>query len=104
MEAKLEAKLGMALDDIAGQHKRPYRGRYRREGMGDERREYGPSKGRPPRTGPSAAPENDRRKVQVENLNYKTSWQDLKDHMRAAGTVERADVLTDREGKATGRG
>ena len=34
------------------------------------------------------------------NLSYETTWQSLKDHMRQAGEVIRADVLTDR---ATGR-
>lgn len=34
------------------------------------------------------------------NLSYETTWQTLKDHMRQAGEVTRADVLIDR---ATGR-
>jgi hypothetical protein len=34
------------------------------------------------------------------NLSYETTWQSLKDHMRQAGEVTRADILTDR---ATGR-
>ena len=40
------------------------------------------------------------RGVFVGNLSYETSWQNLKDHMRQAGEVTRADVLMDR---ATGR-
>ncbi len=118
----------MALDDIVGDRKRSYRGGGRR-GEGDrerdrekdrehrdyggyreyrdsrehreyrEYREYRSTKPRGPRD-----PEEDKRKVLVENLNYKTSWQDLKDHMRGAGTVERADIVIDREGKSTGKG
>ena len=34
------------------------------------------------------------------NLSYETTWQTLKDHMRQAGEVTRADVLMDR---VTGR-
>ena len=34
----------------------------------------------------------DSRKVYVGNLDYSTSWQDLKDHMRSAGDVIRAEV------------
>lgn len=34
------------------------------------------------------------------NLSYETTWQSLKDHMRQAGEVTRADVLMDR---STGR-
>merc|ERR1712194_623302 len=33
--------------------------------------------------------------VYVGNLAYETSWQDLKDHMRAAGNVDTASVIMD---------
>ena len=33
------------------------------------------------------------RRVWVGNLDYRVSWQDLKDHMRSAGEVVRAEVL-----------
>lgn len=46
----------------------------------------------------------DGKKVYVENLNYKTSWQDLKDHMKTAGTVTFAELFTKRSGASKGSG
>jgi RNA recognition motif-containing protein len=43
---------------------------------------------------------SDNRRVYVGNLAYEVTWQDLKDHMKAAGLVVRADVLMD---EPTGR-
>ena len=40
--------------------------------------------------------------VYVWNLSYDTSWQDLKDHMRKAGNVDQATVLTDSSGNSIG--
>jgi len=37
-------------------------------------------------------------RVWVGNLSFKTSWQDLKDHMRAAGNVVRAEVFLEADG------
>ena len=42
--------------------------------------------------------------VYVWNLAYETSWQELKDHMRRAGNVDQATVLTDTEGQSIGCG
>jgi len=42
--------------------------------------------------------------VYVGNLAYETSWQDLKDHMRAAGNVDKADVLQNNDGRSKGCG
>merc|ERR1712008_4642 len=42
--------------------------------------------------------------VYVSNLDFRISWQDLKDHMRRAGNVKFCDVLKDGEGKPTGCG
>lgn len=42
--------------------------------------------------------------VYVWNLAYETSWQDLKDHCRAAGNVEQATILTNPEGRSLGCG
>jgi RNA recognition motif-containing protein len=44
--------------------------------------------------------QNSSRGVFCGNLSYETTWQALKDHMRQAGVIVRADVLIDR---ATGR-
>jgi len=44
------------------------------------------------------------RKVIVENLASSTAWQDLKDHMRAAGTVDYVKVYVDSEGDSTNAG
>mmetsp|Transcript_25887 Transcript_25887/g.36302 ORF Transcript_25887/g.36302 Transcript_25887/m.36302 type:complete len:502 (+) Transcript_25887:82-1587(+) len=42
--------------------------------------------------------------VYVWNLAYETSWQDLKDHMRQAGNVDQATILTNSEGRPMGCG
>jgi RNA recognition motif-containing protein len=49
----------------------------------------------------SAGPTN---RVYVGNLPWQTSWQDLKDHMRKAGNVTRADVFIDETGRSKGCG
>jgi RNA recognition motif-containing protein len=41
------------------------------------------------------APPTNNASVYVWNLTYDTSWQDLKDHMRKAGNVDSATILTD---------
>jgi len=40
--------------------------------------------------------------VYVGNLAFETSWQDLKDHMRAAGNVDKADILQADDGRSKG--
>lgn len=42
--------------------------------------------------------------VYVGNLAFETSWQDLKDHMRAAGNVDQANVLMSDDGRSKGCG
>jgi RNA recognition motif-containing protein len=42
--------------------------------------------------------------VYVGNLSYDTAWQDLKDHMRQAGNVNQANVLTTDNGRSKGCG
>lgn len=42
--------------------------------------------------------------VYVWNLTYETSWQDLKDHMRKAGNVDQATIMTDADGSSMGCG
>jgi len=43
-------------------------------------------------------------RVYVGNLKYDASWQDLKDHMKQAGSVVSGDVMTIRGGKSRGCG
>lgn len=43
-------------------------------------------------------------KVFVSNLAYEVGWQDLKDHMRNAGNVLRADVFVGNDGRSKGLG
>jgi len=43
-------------------------------------------------------------RVYIENLNFDTSWQTLKDHMKQVGKVKRADVFFDSDGNSTGKG
>jgi RNA recognition motif-containing protein len=40
----------------------------------------------------------------VGNLSWETGWQDLKDHFRTIGEVERADVAVGRDGRKKGFG
>jgi len=40
--------------------------------------------------------------VWVGNLDFRISWQDLKDHMRQAGNVKFCDVMKDAEGRSKG--
>ncbi|GMH60999.1 hypothetical protein TrRE_jg11760, partial [Triparma retinervis] len=42
--------------------------------------------------------------VYVGNLHFDVSWQDLKDHMRATGNVDQADILTGEDGRSKGCG
>lgn len=46
----------------------------------------------------------DSKRVFVGNLAWSISWQDLKDHMRSAGNVEFANVITDNNGRSKGFG
>ena len=43
-------------------------------------------------------------RVYVGNLSWETSWQDLKDHFRAAGEVSHADVMQEHDGRSKGCG
>jgi len=42
--------------------------------------------------------------VFVGNLAFECSWQDLKDHMRQAGNVDQANILTNDDGRSKGCG
>lgn len=42
--------------------------------------------------------------VYVWNLSYETTWQELKDHMRMAGNVDQASILTGHDGHSIGCG
>ncbi len=44
------------------------------------------------------------RRVYIGNLSWGVSWQDLKDHMREAGEVTRADIMTSPDGRSKGCG
>lgn len=59
----------------------------------------GPRSTGPPATGRP----NQNSGVYVWNLSYDTSWQDLKDHMRKAGNVDQATILTT-DGNSAGIG
>jgi len=43
-------------------------------------------------------------RVYVSNLDYRTSWQDLKDHFKKSGNVLFADIFLDDDGKSKGCG
>lgn len=42
--------------------------------------------------------------VYVGNLSYQVTWEDLKDHMRQAGNVVRANLIKDADGRSRGCG
>lgn len=41
-------------------------------------------------------------RVYVGNIDWKVSWQDLKDHMRSVGEVAYADIFEERNGRSKG--
>ena len=43
-------------------------------------------------------------KLYVSNLSYDCSWQELKDHFKKIGRVERADIMEDNDGRSKGCG
>jgi len=51
-----------------------------------------------------AEDEGQGRRVYIGNLSWAVSWQDLKDHMREAGEVTRADIMTGHDGRSKGCG
>lgn len=70
-----------------------------REGSGSE----GRGGHRPRRIGTASSNPNHTSKnsVYVWNLSYDVSWQDLKDHMRKAGNVDQATILTGNDGSTS---
>eukprot|EP00574_Skeletonema_japonicum_P008264 CAMPEP_0201714866 /NCGR_PEP_ID=MMETSP0593-20130828/1150_1 /ASSEMBLY_ACC=CAM_ASM_000672 /TAXON_ID=267983 /ORGANISM="Skeletonema japonicum, Strain CCMP2506" /LENGTH=506 /DNA_ID=CAMNT_0048204179 /DNA_START=186 /DNA_END=1706 /DNA_ORIENTATION=+ len=42
--------------------------------------------------------------VYVGNLSYETTWQELKDHMRRVGNIDKADILQGNDGRSKGCG
>ena len=44
------------------------------------------------------------RSVFVSHLAFETQWKYLKDHMRQAGDVVRADIFEDQKGRSRGIG
>jgi RNA recognition motif-containing protein len=52
----------------------------------------------------SSVPESQPRRVYVGNLSWDVTWSDLKDHMRTAGDVKRADVICEHNGRSKGCG
>ena len=72
-------------------------------GGGGGGRGFGGGGGGGPRQQGGQPPTNNPR-LFVGNLSYETSWQDLKDFMREAGTVARADILQGPDGRSKGCG
>jgi len=52
----------------------------------------------------SSDPESQSRRVYVGNLSWDVTWSELKDHMRTAGDVVRADVICEHNGRSKGCG
>jgi RNA recognition motif-containing protein len=73
-------------------------------GRGEGAQQYGaPAVGLPPAR-PKATGGGSGSQVYVGNLSWDTSWQDLKDHFRAAGEVSHADVMMEHDGRSKGCG
>lgn len=56
------------------------------------------------RSGKGGGPGSRALSVFVGNLSYSTSWQNLADHMRRAGNVDRATILSGNDGRSKGCG
>eukprot|EP00536_Pseudo-nitzschia_multiseries_P000795 jgi/Psemu1/282582/fgenesh1_pg.10_\ len=52
----------------------------------------------------SSDPESQSRRVYVGNMSWDVTWSDLKDHMKTAGEVVRADVICEHNGRSKGCG
>ncbi len=99
------SKLDVALESLVNNERRPrgggrYRGAKRYSSRRDEAKPYSRAprdSGVPRNNGASATPGT---RVYVGNLSWQTSWQDLKDHMRKAGNVVRADIFLDETGRS----
>jgi len=52
----------------------------------------------------SSDPESQSRRIYVGNLSWDVTWSELKDHMRTAGDVVRADVICEHNGRSKGCG
>mmetsp|Transcript_21290 Transcript_21290/g.50345 ORF Transcript_21290/g.50345 Transcript_21290/m.50345 type:complete len:510 (+) Transcript_21290:864-2393(+) len=52
----------------------------------------------------SSDPESQSRRVYVGNMSWDVTWSDLKDHMKSAGEVVRADVICEHNGRSKGCG
>ncbi|KAF6002949.1 hypothetical protein F1559_001309 [Cyanidiococcus yangmingshanensis] len=56
------------------------------------------------RVPPPSFPSDKGRKIIIWNLPYSYTWQDLKDEFRSCGSIIRADILMDQEGRSRGAG
>jgi len=102
----LDARLDMSLDDIV---KDSYTSSRPQRRFASTRRPVAARKPydrvRPSRPPPSQVKLSSvTNRLYVGNLSYGVSWQDLKDHMRAAGNVVFAEVLADPTGRSKGCG
>lgn len=81
-EMNTESKLGMSLDDIAKQ---------KTTGIKKDKETKKEARGTKRKSAQTMATKS--RRLYVGNLAYKTSWQDLKDHFKTAGTVTYAKTV-----------
>ncbi|KAK9864636.1 hypothetical protein WJX84_000057 [Apatococcus fuscideae] len=89
---RLEKDYGSARSGRGPDSDRPSRSSYRPRDGGQ-----GAGGGRDTERDPAST-------VFVNNLPFRTSWQDLKDHMRRVGDVEYVKILEDYNGKSRGCG
>ena len=92
VQPDVQAKLDMSLDDLVGKRSGGKSGGGGKPGGGGG----GGSSG-------EHVPEAGAR-VDVMNLSFKTSWQELKEHFRQAGEVLRANVKMNEDGRSSGMG
>ena len=98
VQADVQAKLDMSLDDVVDKRSGGKSGDGGKPGGGGKTRGGGGG-------GSSGehVPEAGAR-VYVMNLSFKTSWRELKDHFRQAGKVLDAYVMKNEDGLSSGKG
>lgn len=71
---------------------------------GQQNRNHGGGGGGGASQQPSSSGESKSLRVYVGNLSWDVAWQDLKDHMRQAGEVVHAEVISESNGRSKGCG
>jgi len=107
LDLSLEERLGASTNDLPKGGGRVVKGRGSFTAEPYSRRPARNTNGISTRRVASAGRNEQRlssKSVFVNNLSFDTTWQSLKEHMKAAGWVIRADVMMDESGRSKGCG